>query len=135
MDPYETEAQALNDLLTLYKQLSENKAICGLVIADELLRTTNPEDAEELSTSAAKKIASLPGVSLLVSTHFQKLQTMAEENPGLFMNKHMDIELNGNNKITNLRYRLTEGVSALAGLHGVKSKRIPLPTPEGSSYF
>ena len=132
---YETEVQAIENLWSFYESSSKIEGTRGLIIADELLRTTNAEEGEKLSSLIAKKIASLPGVSLLVSTHFQKLQTMAEENPELFMNKHMAIELSENDEITNLYYQLTEGVSPAKNGISLLQEKLKNEYPEYLKYL
>ncbi|OED41070.1 hypothetical protein ACH42_15060 [Endozoicomonas sp. (ex Bugula neritina AB1)] len=107
---YETEVDAVVKAWNSSRKLSQRHR--SLIIADELFRTTNPAEGAAASKLLVQQLGNLPQVSLLISTHFKEMRSLADEYPTLFANKHMAVEIEeGSNHITKMNYRLANGPS------------------------
>jgi len=106
------------------KRILEGCKPDSLVLIDEILAATDPEEASALAQSLIEEIGGR-GSKLIVTTHFEKLKIFAAENKR-FMNGSM--EFNQENLEPTYRYR--SGIPGrsmaleIAGRHGLSSSII-----------
>ncbi len=107
---YETEVDNVLRVWEVNRKLTSHDH--SMVLADELFRTTNAKEGASASKLLIRKLGNLPHLSLLVSTHFKSLNTMAVKYPERFANKHMSVEIDDETReITRMHYRLKDGIS------------------------
>lgn len=105
---FETEVNQVSHLLKIVRGRTNKSR--DLVLADELLRTTNPQEAAIGSYIIAEELGQLPHLTLLLSTHFGLLKKLAKKHPEMFDNKYMQT-IDTVDGIPRPTFKLVNGVS------------------------
>ena len=108
---FETEANQVVHLLKRSSKRAFQSQTRELVLADELLRTTNPQEAAVGSYIIAEEFGQLRHLSLILSTHLTLLKDLSVKYPELFVNKHMQIYPGGADELPRPTYKLVDGPS------------------------
>jgi len=116
---FQAEARRCKDIIEAYETSPNERHIC---VFDELFSGTNPYEAIGVATGFLKHLNSLPNISYLLTTHFQSLCSISNEDE--CMNMHMLAKQAGEH--LEYSFKIKKGVSDVrGGVQVLKSQGYP----------
>ena len=122
---FEAEAKRCSELIEQANQIvATNKK--ALYFLDEPMHSTPPIEGSATSMAVTEYMGKLPGIKLLVTTHYHNCVELENMHPDYFQNISMDAFINEKTNVYNFPYRIRKGASvkciALELLH---EKKLP----------
>ena len=101
---FQAEAGRCKDILEVYSKFPNERHIC---VFDELFSGTNPYEAIGAATGFLKHLNRLPNMSYLLTTHFQRLCSIDDENQCV----NMQMAASQGKHQINYSFKIKDGVS------------------------
>jgi hypothetical protein len=122
---FEAEAKRCSELLIQSEAVS-NSGLRGLYFLDEPMHSTPPIEGCATSMAVIEYMGKLPGIRLLVTTHYHDCIKLEEMHPEYFQNISMDAFLDKESELYKFPYRIKNGASIKCiALELLNEKKLP----------